>query len=413
MHADKIKNARTVCRRKFSNLHLVETQAEDSMIAKIKRLRKELHRHPEVSGSESQSAARIKSFVEEHNPTHVIEHIGGHGLAVVYTFSDDGPTVAIRCELDALPILEKNDFDYRSTVDGVSHKCGHDGHMAIVAGLIFWIKEQDFKSGKIVLLFQPAEETGQGAYKVLEDPRFAELNIDCIYALHNIPGKPLNSIITMDTGFSAEVQSFILNFHGQESHAAESENGINPAIAMAEMVAGLSQLNVIYPSDENFAILTPVHMTLGQPAYGISPADGELHYTIRTWNSENMTALKAQIEGITEKVCREHNVKSQFTWLEYFPASANDADGNKIVREAATAIKSTAIESAFPFRFGEDFGWFSRKYKAVMFGLGAGEDTPPLHDATYDFPEEIIETGMHMFKMIILKTLNDYHRFSE
>ena len=162
------------------------------MISEIKKLRKELHQYPEVSGSESATAQRIKKFIETHHPTTIIDKIGENGLAAVYEFSKSGPSITIRCELDALPIQEENTFSHQSKNKGISHKCGHDGHMAIVAGLIFWIKEQKFKSGKIILLFQPAEETGQGAYQIIEDSRFQKLNTDYIFALHNIPGEPLH-----------------------------------------------------------------------------------------------------------------------------------------------------------------------------------------------------------------------------
>lgn len=373
------------------------------MINDIRNFRQELHKHPELSGLESGTAALVRSFVERHNPTQIIEGVGGNGVAVVYQFSDDGPSVAIRCELDALPIVEKNNFSYRSTNDGVSHKCGHDGHMAIVAGLIFWIKEQVFTSGKIVLLFQPAEETGEGALKVIKDDRFTRLNIDYIFALHNIPGAPLHSIIAMDKGFSAEVQSFVVQLLGRESHAAEPENGINPATTISEVIAALSDLNVNDPNDEDFAILTPVHINMGQKSYGVSPAKGEVHYTIRTLNSEKLSTLKSKIEGATEQICQDSGVKFEFDWFEYFPASLNDPGCNQIVLEAAKENNFELIENSFPFKFGEDFGWFSREYKAAMFGLGAGVDSPPLHDANYDFPEDIIETGMDMFKVVLLK----------
>lgn len=129
----------------------------------IIELRKELHRYPELSGVEVETAKRIRQFVEAHHPTKIIENIGGNGLAVIYEFPKAGTTITIRCELDALPIQEINHFYHQSTAAGISHKCGHDSHMAIVAGLVFWLKEQAFQSGKIVLLFQPAEETGQGS----------------------------------------------------------------------------------------------------------------------------------------------------------------------------------------------------------------------------------------------------------
>ncbi|MBC8182849.1 hypothetical protein H8E88_17235 [candidate division KSB1 bacterium] len=107
------------------------------MLKKIKKLRKELHQNPELSGQEVKTALRIKQFIEDNHDTKMIENISGNGLAVIYNYPNNGPTVMIRCELDALPIDEVNEFDYRSKIKGVSHKCGHDGHIAIVAGLIF------------------------------------------------------------------------------------------------------------------------------------------------------------------------------------------------------------------------------------------------------------------------------------
>ena len=282
------------------------------------------------------------------------------------------PIVAIRCELDALPILEQNQFDHRSINHGVSHKCGHDGHMAIVAGLIFWIKKQTFKSGKIILLFQPAEENGQGAYKMLEDDSIKQLNIDYVFALHNIPGKKLHSVITMNKGFSAEVQSFAINLHGRESHAAEPENGINPASTISTIISALTALNVHDLNNEDFALLTTVHIAMGQKSYGISPAKGEVHYTIRTLSTEKMLTLKAKIIRITEAICEKNKINYEFDWFEYFPASINDEYCNNIVIETAKELNLNLHKNSSPFKFGEDFGWFARKYKAVMFGIGAG-----------------------------------------
>lgn len=375
------------------------------MITEMKKLRKDLHQHPELSGSEAMTAQRIKAFISSHYPAKVLDKLGGNGFAAIYEFSAPGPTIAIRCELDALPIEEENQFEYKSVNSGVSHKCGHDGHMAIVAGLIFWIREQSFDTGKIILLFQPAEETGQGAYAVLKEERFQNLEIDYFFALHNIPGEPMQSIITMDRGFSAEVQSFALKIKGRESHASEPEQGINPAEAISEMVLALSQLNVPDPQNEAFALLTPVFINMGQKSYGISPANGELHYTIRTWSPEKMVHLKSEIEAVFGKFCGPKGLTFEVDWFEYFPASQNDDECNRIIREAAQRNGLELIKRSYPFKFGEDFGWFSRNYKTAMFGLGAGLETPALHEPDYDFPEELIETGIQIFGGIISQIL--------
>ncbi|MDC6388525.1 amidohydrolase [Maribacter sp. PR1] len=376
------------------------------MIAKVKELRKELHQYPELSGEEIGTAKRIKSFISKYHPTKILDNLGGNGLAAIYEYSNQGATIAIRCELDALPIVEKNRFDYRSKNNGVSHKCGHDGHMAIVAGLMFWIKEQSFAAGKIVLLFQPAEETGKGAARILADRRFNELNIDYIFALHNIPGVPLHTVILPRQGFSAEVQSLAIYFKGKESHASEPENGINPAQAIAEITSKLYALNLNNPKDDGFSILTPIHIHMGQKSYGISPANGELHYTIRTWSSKRMQQLKMEIEKICKKICHSNTLDYDIEWFEYFPASINDDYCSKIILNAIDTNELKKVERTYPFTFGEDFGWYSKTYKAAMFGLGAGMDTPALHHSDYDFPEELLSTGMDMFKTIILEVLN-------
>ena len=277
--------------------------------------------------------------------------------------------------------------------------------MAIVAGLIFWLKMQAFKRGRVILLFQPAEEIGRGARRVLEDRKFLELETDFMFALHNIPGITLHHIVVMDKGFSAEVQSFSVSIAGRESHAAEPENGINPALAISEMISAFSKLNVGDPLRENFAVVTPVHLCLGQKSYGISPANGELDYTIRTWDAQHMKILKTNIEDICNHVCSAQRLKHKVSWFEYFPGSQNDEECNQNVILAAQENSYDIIRRPYPFKFGEDFGWFSQKYKSAMFGIGAGLHTPSLHQADYDFPDEIIETGINMFSSIIKNIL--------
>ena len=370
-------------------------------------LRKELHKNPELSSFEFETAIRIRKFIEKHNPTSIIENIGGAGLAVIYEYKKKGKSITIRCELDALPIQEENQFSHQSKNKGVSHKCGHDGHMAIVSGLIFWIKNQSFESGKIILLFQPAEETGKGAYQVIKDNKFKELKTDYYFALHNIPKEPLNSIILIEKGFSAEVQSLIIRVKGKESHAAEPENGINPALGLSDIITIMSELNITNPDNDNFAILTPVHVNMGQQSYGISPAKGELHYTARTWNNQKMLILKSQIDALVKKTCQMHTLEYKLEWLEYFPASHNNIDCNNYIEKAAQENKFKIIKRPYPFKFGEDFGWFSKEYKTAMFGLGAGINSPALHNADYDFPDEIIETGITMFKSIISNIMKE------
>ena len=370
-------------------------------------LRRELHSKPELSNFEYNTSTIIKNFIERHNPTEIIEGIGGAGIAAIYEYPKKGKTITIRCELDALPIQEDNQIDYKSIHRGVSHKCGHDGHMAIVASLVYWLKKSDLDAGKVILLFQPAEETGEGAKRVMSEENSKRLETDYVFALHNIPKEPLHSIIIMESGFSAEVQSFVLRVKGKESHASEPENGINPALCLSEMISSFSRLNATNPENDSFAVLTPVHIIMGQKSYGISPRRGELHYTIRTWSTEKMENLKSAIEKIIDESSKIHRIEYDINWLEYFPASKNDKESNTYVKQAALENKYKIKERSYPFKFGEDFGWYSKSNKTAMFGLGAGISTPALHNAEYDFPDELISTGYSMFKTIILNILKE------
>lgn len=369
-------------------------------------LRHHLHAHPELSNEEYKTAQVIIDYINQYNPTRIIAGVGGAGVAVVYSFVNPGKTVLIRCELDALAIQEQNDLSYRSTYDGVSHKCGHDGHMAIVSSLAAWLDSGAVTAGKVILLYQPAEENGQGAERVLLDHRFAELQPDYVFALHNLPKEPMHQILFMTQGFSAEVQSLIIGLIGKESHAAEPENGINPTLAISQIASELSKLGVPIPEDKSFAVLTPVHINVGQPSYGISPGKGEMHYTIRTWSKNDMQLLKSRILQIVNKISGTHGLHYKVEWLEYFPASINDPDSNEVVRQAAISSNFDIAEKNYPFKFGEDFGWYSAHYKTSIFGLGAGLDTPALHNADYDFPDELIATGSTMFKAIIMNILD-------
>ncbi|MBO0329568.1 amidohydrolase [[Muricauda] lutisoli] len=373
----------------------------------ILELRHKLHTNPELSNEEYKTAEIIKKFIAQHHPTEIIEGIGGAGLAAIYKFPKQGKTITFRCELDALPIDETNKLEYKSQKKGISHKCGHDGHMAIVASIAHWLAQKPVDSGTVILLFQPAEETGEGAKRIIEDQKFKSLHTNYIFALHNIPKEPRHRIILMNSGFSAEVQSLIIKVKGKESHASEPENGINPAMGLSDMIQKIAQLNVSDPSNANFAILTPVHINMGQKSYGISPANGELHYTLRTWSTLKMDRLKSNLILLLETIAKKHNLILELEWLEYFPASMVDKESNAFVRKAAEANNFTLTERKTPFKFGEDFGWFSKTYKTAMFGVGAGVSTPALHNADYDFPDDIIPTGFSMFKSIVLNVLKE------
>ncbi|PHN07923.1 amidohydrolase [Flavilitoribacter nigricans] len=371
------------------------------------QLRRDLHRHPELSGAEVETAGRIRQFLAAYPPDTLVERVGRHGLLAVYEFGEPGPCIVIRCELDALPIDEPNDLAYRSRRSGVSHKCGHDGHMTIVAGLAPWLRRCRLSRGKVVLLFQPAEENGQGAKAMLEDPKFGALQPDYVFALHNIPGFPLHQVIRVEGQFSASVISVAIRFRGLQAHAAEPENGRNPAWAMAEITNRIREWIVPDPAHPDFTLVTPVYTTMGQPDYGISAGAGELHFTLRTWTVQKMDELVRKLEQLVAGIAGDYGLETTLDYFDHFPASPNNAEANDLIVNAALAGGLDLIRKHVPFKFGEDFGWFAQKYRGAMFGLGAGMDTPVLHNPNYDFPEALISSGISLFKELIRAVLND------
>lgn len=370
-------------------------------------LRHDLHRHPELSGQEIGTARRLIEFIEPQNPIQVITGLGGTGVALVFAFGNDGPTLLFRSELDALPIQETNTFAHQSGRAGVSHKCGHDGHSTILAGLSQWLSTAPLAKGRVILLFQPAEETGQGAKAVLDDPRFTDLRPDYVFALHNIPGYPMHEVIWVAGQFSPTVQSMAIRLFGKESHASEPENGINPAMAVAELVTAFSRYVVPDPARSDFALITPVHLLVGAREYGISAGYGEAHFTLRCWQPEGMTQLVTALESELAHICTRHGLRSDVNWFDYFPTTVNNDFCNEQIIQSASAAGLAVRQRPTPFKFGEDFGWLTQSFPGAMFGLGAGERTPALHNPDYDFPDELIETGVRVFQGIVEQMLSN------
>lgn len=363
-------------------------------------LRRELHKYPELSGKENNTAGKIVKFAEKFNPDKIIKNIGGNGLAVVLQGDHKGKTILIRCELDALPIEEENEFDYKSQTEGVSHKCGHDGHMAIVSGLIPLLSEKKIKNGKIVLLYQPAEETGEGAEQILNEDKFKNLNPDYVFALHNLPGFEKNKIIVKENEFTSASKGLKIKLIGKTSHAAEPEKGITPSLAVAELIQRLVEIPNKEKFDE-FTLVTIIHAKIGERAFGTTPGYAELMATLRSYKNENMEKLQAQAEKIIDEVSAKNNLKFKLEWVEEFPSTINDKFCVDVVRKSAEENNLSIEEIKNPFRWSEDFGHFTQKYNGALFGLGSGVDQPQLHNPDYDFPDDIILTGTKMFYSII------------
>tara|TARA_B100000795_G_scaffold65025_1_gene44090 strand:+ start:603 stop:1742 length:1140 start_codon:yes stop_codon:yes gene_type:complete len=375
-----------------------------AQLNKLTSLRKTFHKYPEVSEHEFETQKRILNFLTKETSA-TLKKVGKTGVLASFESKQAGQTIMIRGDIDALPIAEVNTFDYKSTSEGVSHKCGHDGHTTILLGLAILLTEHPITNGKVLLLFQPAEENGVGAKAVLNDNEFKQEKIDYVFALHNLPGYKAHEIVVKDNEFTGNVKSIILKMTGKTAHAAEPEQGDNPSMAISEIFAYANKISHNKPKESNFFLMTPVYSTLGDLSYGISAGYGEIHFTIRSWSTELIAKRSQEIVHFMQETCKNYNLTPQFSWTQVFHANINHPESVNLIRNAATQNKLTCTEREYPFRWGEDFGNFTQQYKGAMFGLGAGISTPALHNPDYDYPDEITETGIKMFDQIIRQIL--------
>ncbi len=364
------------------------------------QFRHELHQFPEVSCLEVETQKRIKAFVSQFNPVQSTE-VGKTGLLFQYGRDTEGPVTLIRADIDALPIREVNTFAHRSCNEGVSHKCGHDGHTAILARVASWLAEKPVSSGRVYLLFQPAEENGKGAEAVLNDPVLASIHPDRVFALHNLPGYREGTIVCKPGSFTSSVLSLIVSFTGKVSHSAEPEKGLNPAYSMADFILQTRLIQHPDAQSDEFALITPVYTTMGEKSYGISAGYGEVHLTLRTRNAERMERLTRQLLSLLANISTHSGIEIKTAYTEAFYASENDREAFAQIKQRAQKLGYSFIEKQEPFKWGEDFGLFTQKYKGAMFGIGNGENSPALHNDDYDFNDNLIEPAARLFLELI------------
>ncbi len=366
-------------------------------------LRQRLHAHPELSGDEAETADRIVEFLEPLGPDRIVRGVGGHGIVASFDSGVPGPTLLVRTELDALPISELSATTHRSVHPGVSHMCGHDGHMAMVCGLAAHLAVKRPAMGAVHLLFQPAEETGAGAAAVLDDPAFAEFQSDLGLAIHNVPGFAMHAIVLKSGVLTPAVRSIVFRFRGRTAHASQPLLGENPTIAIGELVAAGAAMCVHDEQSDEFRLVTCVHVRVGSVAYGVSAGDGEVHFTMRAWSDDRLELLQTELVEHASARASADGLTLEWHTLEDFRSNHNDPTVTEMVASAARQAGLDVVDAPVPLVAGEDFGLFTSRFPCCMVVLGAGEDNHPIHNAYYDFPDELISTGVRLYEAVLAR----------
>eukprot|EP00026_Physarum_polycephalum_P009050 Phypoly_transcript_09161.p1 GENE.Phypoly_transcript_09161~~Phypoly_transcript_09161.p1 ORF type:complete len:286 (+),score=39.36 Phypoly_transcript_09161:38-895(+) len=273
----------------------------------LTQLRKHIHKHPELSHKEIDTTSYLISFLKQlPNPPEIEKDVGGGFLAIFSSgkHADQGTAknILFRCELDAIPVHELNDFEYISSNPGVSHKCGHDGHMAIVVGLAIVLSNGSLPfEGRVILLFQPAEETGTGAQQMIAstNPVFRDIinsKETYTFALHNVPGFPKGTVVLpRGNSFASASKGMHVKLKGATAHASQPHMGKNPVLATCNILQGLMALPSLHIPFDQKAMVTIVGMKGGEKAFGVAAGDAEVMATLRATTDTAMNTLEHHV----------------------------------------------------------------------------------------------------------------------
>lgn len=372
----------------------------NSDIAELTDFRRALHRRPEVSGEEAETAAAIVAELERLQPTRILTGLGGHGVAAEFSSGAPGPTVLFRAELDGLPIEEISTADWKSEMVGKGHLCGHDGHMTILLGLGRLLSRVPVSRGRVILMFQPAEEDGSGARAVVSDPAFSRIQPDWAFAIHNEPGLPFGNVSTRAGLINCASEGLLIRLTGKTAHAATPQDGVSPVEPVAKLVPELLALGRGGELNENFTLVTITHLRIGEPSFGISPGEAEIYVTLRASDDPTKAEMARAARGLTNSLAEAAGLTAEFERRDDFAASINHPEAVEIAVSAMDALGIPNSDVGVPMLASEDFGVFGWTAKAAMLCLGPGEDHAALHNPDYDFPDDLIPVGTAIFDRI-------------
>ncbi|MCQ2280881.1 MAG: amidohydrolase [Bacteroidales bacterium] len=368
----------------------------------LTEIRHILHRLAEPSGEEVRTQKQILEILEELHPSDIHTFDNGYSILAVYDSKQPGPTLLFRGDFDAVRVDETIDVPYASLTAGISHKCGHDGHATILLGLAEQLHLEPVKRGRILLFFQAAEETGEGAGQLLSTCILDEYKPNKVFALHNIPGEPLGTVICKKDSFTCSVISCDIELHGHTSHASEPLKAVCPYAAARDITDRVLSLNRYDMSAADYCLFTLVEFRVGEPAYGVTAGHGVLRFTLRAKDDDVLQQAKREVVATVERAAAAHSgIGYNVAWKEYFAASKNQEAAVNQVKSAAAACGLPYVEKEFPFSWGEDFGLLTQHYDGALFGIGSGVQQPSLHHQNFDFPDELLPIAVRLFQCVI------------
>jgi hippurate hydrolase len=352
-------------------------------------IRHDLHRHPELSFEEHRTSARVAELLGLWGYA-VTTGIGGTGVVGTLRRGTGTRSLGLRADIDALPIREESGLDYASANHGRMHACGHDGHTAILLSAAHYLAHHGRFSGTLQLVFQPAEETGSGASRMLEDGLFERFPVDAIYGLHNWPGVPAGQFGFVEGPAMASVDWASIRVIGKGGHGAEPHGGVDPVLAAAHLVTALQSVvsRNVDPRDTAVVTVGSIH---GGNAANVIPDEVELKLTVRAFRPEVRERLRQRIEALAASVAAAFGARAEIQFPRGFPSVINHAAETAFVRQVALDQfgPQQVVEGFQPRTASEDFAFLLQARPGSFVFVGNG-DGPPLHSPRYVFNDAVI-----------------------
>lgn len=381
---------------------------EEELIA----FRRDLHLHPELSLQEAETAAKVTRQLELLGLT-VRKNVGGHGVIAELQGEMPGPTVALRADMDALPIQEEVDIPFASARPGVMHACGHDAHTAILLGAAKLLaKRKETLQGKVRFLFQAAEEVNAGAKAMIADG--ALQGVDEIYGLHNLPTLSAGKAATRYGSLMGSVDRIEIKLEGKGAHGAIPDQGIDPIVCASAIVLALQSI-----ASRESSPFEPVVVTIGSihsgEANNVIPQYAQLTGTVRTFDARVQAVMQDRIERIVSTTAESYRCKAELVYIQQTPVLINHDEQVRYVDSTIDElIGAERRVVAPPTLAGEDFSVYLQQVPGCFFWLGSGpehnaKEAYGLHHPKYYLHEQCIPLGASLLAAIAMKRLSTHY----
>jgi amidohydrolase len=380
------------------------TEIPAGLLAEAIATRRDIHRHPELGFHETRTSALIARRLREL-PIEVHTGIATTGVIGILRGAKPGRTIMLRADMDALPMPDEKNVDYRSTVPGVMHACGHDGHVATLLAAAKLIAEDiDELRGTIVFCFQPAEE-GLGGARVMVDEGVVErFGVERAYGLHYMSLYPTGVVATRPGPFMASADSFDVAITGRGGHGSMPHLTIDPIAAAGQTIVALNQI-VARRTDPIQPAMVSVCSVSGGTTYNVIPSTAHLKGTIRAFDETLRTTLIEQVRHVCMHACATSGATAEMRLLnDGFPVTSNDSDQAAYISVLADRVVGDERSIEIPPMLGaEDFSFFAQRVPACFFFIGSNggpETAYPNHHGKFDLDERALNAGIAMMRAL-------------